>query len=82
MQSFASHPTTPTPIPHPTKITHYILYHAPQKGSNYRLYPRPFYPKIHRKGATIAYTCALSTQKSIERAQLSEHGKIIRDNLC
>ena len=54
MQSFASHPTTPTPIPHPTKITHHILYHAPQKGRNYRLYPRPFYPKIHRKGATIA----------------------------
>ena len=52
MQSFASPP--PTPIPHPTKITHHILYHAPQKGRNYRLYPRPFYPKIHRKGATIA----------------------------
>ena len=72
MQSFASPPPhTPTPIPHPTKITHYILYHAPQKGRNYRLYPRPFYQKIHRKGATIAYTYALSTQKSIERAQLS-----------
>ena len=34
MQSFASPP--PTPIPHPTKITHHILYHAPQKGRNYR----------------------------------------------
>ena len=43
MQSFASPP--PTPIPHPTKITHHILYHAPQKGRNYRLYPRPFYQK-------------------------------------
>ena len=53
MQSFASPP--PTPIPHPTKITHHILYHAPQKGRNYRLYPRPFYQKIHRKGATIAH---------------------------
>ena len=52
MQSFASPP--PTPIPHPTKITHHILYHAPQKGRNYRLYPRPFYQKNHRKGATIA----------------------------
>ena len=28
-------------------------------------------PHPHKKGATIAYTCALSTQKSIERAQLS-----------
>ena len=56
MQSFASSlPTTPTPIPHPTKITHHILYHAPQKGRNYRLYLCPFYPKIHRKGATIAH---------------------------
>lgn len=27
-----------------------------QKGRNYRLYLRPFYPKINRKGATIAYT--------------------------
>lgn len=46
MQSFASPPShTPTPIPHPTKITHHILYHAPQKGRNYRLYPRPFYQK-------------------------------------
>ena len=42
-----------------------------QKGRNYRLYLRPFYQKIHRKGATIAYTHALSTQKTIERAQLS-----------
>ncbi|MDY5953766.1 MAG: hypothetical protein SPJ37_10605, partial [Sodaliphilus sp.] len=33
--------------------------------------PAPFLPKIHRKGATIAYTYALSTQKTIERAQLS-----------
>lgn len=78
MQSFASHPTTPTPIPHPTKITHHksnttnlcpthtkraqlsliptpFLPKKPQKGRNYRLYLRPFYPKNHRKGATIAY---------------------------
>lgn len=26
--------------------------------------PAPFLPKIHRKGATIAYTYALSTQKN------------------
>ena len=69
MQSFASPP--PTPIPHPTKITHHILYHAPQKGRNYRLYPRPLYQKIHKKGATIAYTHALSAKKTIERAQIS-----------
>lgn len=61
MQSFASPP--PTPIPHPTKITHHILYHAPQKGRNYRPYLRPFCQKIHRKGATIAYTYALSAKK-------------------
>ena len=36
---------------------------TPQKGRNYRLYPRPFYQKIHRKGATIAYTYALSAKK-------------------
>lgn len=54
MQSFASPlPPPHTNPPHPTKITHHILYHAPQKGRNYRLYLRPFYPKIHRKGATI-----------------------------
>ena len=92
MQSFAS-PFLPHPNP-PTKITHHIKRaqlsliptpfppKKPQKGRNYRLYPRPFHQKIHRKGATIAYTHALSTQKSIERAQLSEHGTIIRENLC
>ena len=39
-----------SPIPTP------FLPKNPQKGRNYRLYPRPFHPKIHRKGATIAYT--------------------------
>ena len=78
MQSFASPPshTNPPTIPTPHKnhapqIKHHILYHAPQKGRNYHLSSRPFYHKIHRKGATIAYTHALSTKKSIERAQLS-----------
>lgn len=64
MQSFAS--PLPPPIP-PTKITHHIKRaqlsliptpfppKKPQKGRNYRLYPRPFYLKIHRKGATIAH---------------------------
>jgi hypothetical protein len=80
MQSFASPP--PTPIPHPTKITHHILYHAPQKGRNYRLYPRPFYQKIHRKGATIAYTYALSAKKTIERAQLSPMPQEKFVNIC
>ena len=47
MQSFAS----PFLHPHPTPQ----IYAPPtQKGRNYRLYPRPFYPKNHRKGATIA----------------------------
>ena len=62
MQSFAS--PTPTPHnpppknPHPTKIT--------------RHKSRPtIYATSHKKGATIAYTYALSTEKSIERAQLS-----------
>ncbi len=77
MQSFAS----PSPFPNPhtnhkTQITPHDLRHAPiSKGRNYRLYPRPFCPKNHRKGATIAYTYALSTQKTIERAQLSPHLK-------
>ena len=37
MQSFASPP--PTPIPHPTKITHYI------KRAQLSLIPTPFLPK-------------------------------------
>lgn len=68
---------TPHFIPRPTKraqlspILTPFPPKNPQKGRNYLLYLRPFYPKIHRKGATIAYTYALSTQKTIERAQLS-----------
>ena len=62
MQSFAS--PLPTPIP-PQKSR------TTSKGRNYRSYPRPFHQKNHRKGATIAYTHALSTKNSIERAQLS-----------
>lgn len=76
MQSFASPPPHPFPIPH--NPPHHHKNHAPQftprpqkraqlsliltpfppkntqKGRNYRLYLRPFYQKIHRKGATIA----------------------------
>ena len=53
MQSFASPPSFPTqshtnPPPTPQKSR------TTSKGRNYRLYPRPFYPKNHRKGATIA----------------------------
>ena len=63
MQSFASPfpqpPHTHTPIPPPHKN------HAPQ------IKHHKFMPHPHKKGATIAYTYALSTQKSIERAQLS-----------
>ena len=78
MQSFASPLPIPSPSPtipnnpqqSPTPpqksrtTNSRTTIHAtpPQKGRNYRSYPRPFYPKIHRKGATIAYTCALSTQ--------------------
>ena len=58
MQSFAS-PHSPTPLPPPHKN------HAPQ------IKHHKFMPHPHKKGATIAYTHALSTQKSIERAQLS-----------
>ena len=60
---------SPPFLPPHTKITHH--------KSNTTFYTTP-----HKKGATITYPYALSTQKSIERAQLSEHGKIIRDNLC
>ena len=78
MQSFAS-PTHTNPPPHKNhapQIKHHnstttFYTTPPQKGCNYHLSSRPFYPKIHRKGATIAYTHALSTQKPIERAQLS-----------
>ena len=58
MQSFAS-PLPSPPIPPPHKN------HAPQ------IKHHKFMPHPHKKGATIAYTHALSTQKSIERAQLS-----------
>lgn len=61
MQSFASPPTTPTPIPHQSPPTPQKS-RTTSKGRNYRSYPRPFYPKIHRKGANIAYTRALSTK--------------------
>ena len=76
MQSFAS-PTHTNPPPHKNHAPHFIprptkraqlspiptpfLSKNPQKGRNYRLYPRPFYPTNSRKGATIAYTPALST---------------------
>lgn len=83
MQSFAS---PPPPPPHPiiphTPPQSPTTNHTPQftprphkKGRNYRLYPRPFYPKNHRKGATIAHTHALSIPKTTERAQLSLHLK-------
>ena len=58
MQSFASPflpPHNPTPIPPTPQKSR-----TTSKGRKYRSYPRPFYPKIHRKGANIAYTCALS----------------------
>ena len=38
-----------------------------------------FYTTPHKKGATIAYTHALSTKKSTERAQLSP---LLKKNLC
>ena len=76
MQSFASPlPQPPHQSPTPQKsrttnqtpqIKHHILYHAPQKGRNYRLYLCPFYPKIHRKGATIAYAPRKIFVESVE----------------
>ena len=78
MQSFAS-PTHTNPPPHKNHAPHFIprptkraqlspiptpfLPKKTQKGRNYRLYLRPFYQKNHRKGATIAYTYALSAKK-------------------
>ena len=55
MQSFAS---PPPHNPHTNPPT-------PQKSRT------TFYTTPHKKGATIAYTHALSTKKSTERAQLS-----------
>ena len=97
MQSFAS-PTHTNPPPHKNHAPHFIprptkraqlspiptpfLPKNPQKGRKYRLYLRPFYQKNHRKGATIAYTYALSTQKSIERAQLSPMPQEKFVNIC
>ena len=85
MQSFASPTHTNPPTPQKSRTTNQTpqIYAPPtQKGRNYRLYLRPFYPKIHRKGATIAYTYALSTQKSIERAQLSPMPQEKFVNIC
>ena len=48
MQSFAS----PEITQHNLCYTFYAT--PPQKGRNYRLSLRPFYPKNNRKGATIA----------------------------
>ena len=67
MQSFAS-PTHTNPPPHKN--------HAPQ------IKHHKFMPHPHKKGATIAYTCALSTQKSIERAQLSPMPQEKFVNIC
>ena len=84
MQSFAS--PLPTPIPHPTKITHHksnttnlcpthtkraqlspiptpFLPKKSTERAQISLIPTPFLPKNHRKGATIAYTYALSAKK-------------------
>lgn len=59
MQSFASHP----PLPHNPPHRH--------KNQTPQIKHHKFMPHPHKKGATIAYTYALSTQKTIERAQLS-----------
>ena len=67
MQSFAS-PTHTNPPPHKN--------HAPQ------IKHHKFMPHPHKKGATIAYTYALSTQKSIERAQLSPMPQEKFVNIC
>lgn len=56
MQSFAS-PTHTNPPPH--------------KNHALQIKHHKFMPHPHKKGATIAYTYALSTQKTTKRAQLS-----------
>ena len=56
MQSFAS-PTHTNPPPH--------------KNHALQIKHHKFMPHPHKKGATIAYTHALSTKKNTERAQLS-----------
>ena len=56
MQSFAS-PTHTNPPPH--------------KNHALQIKHHKFMPHPHKKGATIAYTHALSTQKTTERAHLS-----------
>ena len=66
MQSFASHTHTHTNPP-------------PHKNNALQIKHHKFMPHPHKKGATIAYTYALSTQKSIERAQLSP---LLKKNLC
>ena len=58
MQSFASPHILPHSHPHTNPPT-------PQKSRT------TFYTTPHKKGATIAYTHALSTKKNTERAQLS-----------
>ena len=66
MQSFASPLPIPSPSPTiPNNPPHRHKNHAPQ------IHAPQFTPRPHKKGATIAHTHALSTQKSIERAQLS-----------
>lgn len=60
MQSFASPPPSP---PHKS--------HTPHKNHETQITPHA----PTKKGATIAYTHALSTQKTTERAQLSLHLK-------
>ena len=70
MQSFASPPShTNPPTPQKSRTTNQTpqIYAPPtQKGRNYRLYLRPFYPKIHRKGATIAHASRKIFVESVE----------------
>ena len=72
MQSFASplpQPPHQSPTPQKSRTTNQTpqIYAPPtQKGRNYRLYLRPFYPKIHRKGATIAHASRKIFVESVE----------------
>ena len=74
MQSFASPP--PTPLPHPTKITHHKN-HAPHfiprstKRAQLSPIPTPFLPKNPQKGRKYRLYLRPFCQKTIERAQLS-----------
>lgn len=75
MQSFASPHFLPPPTQKSRTTNQTPQIYAPptQKGRNYRLYLRPFYPKIHRKGATIASPQEKSLLNPLNRCEPQKH---------